>query len=137
MLGADAVLAEMEALTEQIGLPFQRWQLALLATGRLLLAGHADEAEAANERALELGIAASASPTRFGAYGGFLYAIRVHQGRLDEIADFFIDAARDNPSIAVAARRCRRSCSASSDASTKPASASPPKPRAGSTSPTT
>ena len=27
--------------------------------------------------------------------------IRHHQGRLDEIADFFLDAARDNPSIAV------------------------------------
>ncbi len=33
-------------------------------------------------------------------FGGFLRAIREHQGRLDEIADVFIDAARDNPSIA-------------------------------------
>ena len=33
-------------------------------------------------------------------FGAGLYVIRQHQGRLDEIADIFIDAARDNPSIA-------------------------------------
>jgi class 3 adenylate cyclase/tetratricopeptide (TPR) repeat protein len=100
LLGADTALSEFEALTETIGLRYQDWRFALLTTGRLLLAGYADQAETWNERALELGIAANA-PDAFGAYGGFLYAIRLHQGRLDEIADLFIDAARDNPSIAV------------------------------------
>jgi len=98
--GADIVVAELEDLTQRIGLPYQDWQFAIASTGRLLLAGSADEAEASNEQALELGLAFGA-PDAFGAYGGFLYAIRQHQGRLDEIADLFIDAARDNPSIAV------------------------------------
>ncbi len=57
-------------------------------------------ADATNEHALEPGLTANA-PEAFGAYGGFLYVIRLQQGRLDEIADPFIDAARDNPSIAV------------------------------------
>ena len=98
--GAEAVAAELEALTEQVGLPQQHFQHALVVTGGLLRAGRLDEADAANERALELGLAAN-TPEAFGAYGGYLYAIRLQQGRLDEIADLFIDAARDNPSIAV------------------------------------
>lgn len=98
--GADAVLRELEALTEAVGLPQQQWQVALMDTGRLLWAGDIVAADAANERALELGIAANA-PEAFGAYGGYLYAIRLNQGRLDEIADLLIDAARDNPSLAV------------------------------------
>jgi len=35
-----------------------------------------------------------------GVFGGLLYVIRQHQGRSGEIADLFLDAARDNPSIA-------------------------------------
>ena len=97
--GADGLLAGLEALSETIGLPFQDFQTAIVATGRLLLAGDVDRAEASNERALERGLAAG-SPDAFGAYGGYLYAIRLHQGRLEEIADLFIDAARDSPSIA-------------------------------------
>jgi class 3 adenylate cyclase/tetratricopeptide (TPR) repeat protein len=98
LAGADEVIAELQAITEQIGLPHQRWRVATLLTGRLLLAGRADEADAANERALELGTAAGA-PDALGAFGGLLYNIRRQQGRLDEIADFFLDVARDNPSI--------------------------------------
>lgn len=98
LASVDATLGEMDHLSEQIGLPNERWQLALLTTGRLLLDGRADDAEAANERALELGNA-SGSPDAIGAFGGLLYLIRRHQGRLDEIADFFVDIARENPSI--------------------------------------
>ncbi len=100
LAGADTVFGELEALTAMIGLPYQRWQVAMLATGRLLLAGQAAHADAANEHALELGLAV-ASPDAFGAYGGYLFMIRQHQGRVAEIADLLIDAARDNPSIAV------------------------------------
>ena len=99
IVGADTVLAEMEALTEMIGLAYQRWQYAILVTGRLLCAGHVEQAEAANERALQIGMNANA-PEALGAFGAGLYVVRQHQGRLDEIADFFVDAARDNPSIA-------------------------------------
>jgi class 3 adenylate cyclase/tetratricopeptide (TPR) repeat protein len=96
---ADAVLAEMESLAEAVSLPEQRLQVAEFMTAQLLLAGHAEEAETASERALEIGTAAGI-PETLAVFGGFLYSIRLHQGRLDEIVDFFIDAARDNPSIA-------------------------------------
>jgi tetratricopeptide (TPR) repeat protein len=98
IVAVDAALAESAALTEMVGLPYQRWQHAQAVTGRLLLGGHVDQAETANERALELGTAAGIAA--LPSYGGFLRGIREHQGRLDEIADFFVDAARDNPSIA-------------------------------------
>ena len=98
--GAEAVTGEQEALTEQVGLPHQQFQHTLVVTGGLLRAGRLDKADAANERALERGLTAN-RPEAFGAYGGYLYAIRLQQGRLDEIADLFIEAARDNPSIAV------------------------------------
>jgi tetratricopeptide (TPR) repeat protein len=98
--GVDRAAAEVARLVEQVGLPYQRWQVALLETSRLLLAGHVDEAESANERALELGTAAD-RPDALGAFGGILYLCRWHQGRIDEIVDFLIDVARDNPAIAV------------------------------------
>jgi class 3 adenylate cyclase/tetratricopeptide (TPR) repeat protein len=97
--GVDAAVSTMERIVEQVGLPHQRWQLAVLTTGRLLLAGRVDEADAANERALELGTAAD-RPDALGAYGGLMYICRWHQGRLDEIADFFLDVARESPAIA-------------------------------------
>jgi class 3 adenylate cyclase/tetratricopeptide (TPR) repeat protein len=97
---ANRVIAEMELLVEQIGLPHPRYQLALVETGRLLLRGSIDEADAANERALQVGIDGG-RPDAYGAHGGLLLLIRMHQGRIAEIADFFLDVARDNPSIAV------------------------------------
>ncbi|MGO9877486.1 MAG: hypothetical protein ACLPVY_27235, partial [Acidimicrobiia bacterium] len=99
LAGADAALAEMETLAKSVGLPYLNWQEAQFATGRLLLAGRASDAETANERLLELGTTAG-NPDVLASYGGLLYAIRLHQGRLDEIADLFLDFARDNPSIA-------------------------------------
>lgn len=97
--GADAARIQMGELTERVGLPYLQWGLQLLATGKLLLAGDADGAEASNERALALGTDAGVADA-LGTYGGLLFAIRLHQGRTHEIADFFIDVARDNPSIA-------------------------------------
>jgi tetratricopeptide (TPR) repeat protein len=96
---ADAVLAEIQALADEVGLPYLRYHAAQFTSGRLLLAGHAGDAETANERSLEAGMAA-AIPQSLAAYGGLLHAIRQHQGRLDEIAALLFDAARDNPSIA-------------------------------------
>ena len=46
-------------------------------------------------------------PARSAAYGAVLFEIRHHQGRLDEIADLFTQAAADNPAIAALPRRCR------------------------------
>jgi class 3 adenylate cyclase/tetratricopeptide (TPR) repeat protein len=97
--GAATVGSQMKQITQEIGLPYQRWRLALFETGRLLLAGYADQAETVNEGALELGTAAD-TPDALGAFGGMLFVIRAQQGRIDEIADFFLDVARDSPSIA-------------------------------------
>ena len=44
---------------------------------------------------------AAGSPEAMGAFGAILMHVRMLQGRLDEIADFFLDVARDNPSISV------------------------------------
>jgi tetratricopeptide (TPR) repeat protein len=96
--GVDAVLADFESLTSTLGLPGRDHVLGRFLIGRQLLAGHAGDAEATNERLLELGTGLEV-PNTLGTYGGFLFAIRQHQGRLDEIADLFIQAARDNPSI--------------------------------------
>jgi class 3 adenylate cyclase len=99
--GADVVLAELEELTEMVGLPWHRWQYARVFTGRLLLSGRLDEAEATNERALELATQAGAA-TALAVFGGIFLQIRRYQGRVDdEIADILINAARDNPSISV------------------------------------
>ncbi len=99
MAAADAGLAEMTALCEAVRLPYVRWQVTLFECGRTIVAGHADEAEAANERLLELGNAAEV-PQALATFGAILYCIRLQQGRLDEIVEFFIEAARGNPSIA-------------------------------------
>jgi tetratricopeptide (TPR) repeat protein len=96
--GVNAVVAEMEQITERVGLPYQQHAFLLATISRLQLEGHASEAEAANERMLEVGTAA-AIPEALGTYGALLRLIRSHQGRVDEIADFFLDIARDNPSI--------------------------------------
>jgi tetratricopeptide (TPR) repeat protein len=97
--GADEALAEMQSLTESLGLPAYRYDVGLLSMGRALLAGRVDEVETANEESLQLGLAINAA-IPLASYGGYLYMIREHQGRLDELADFFLDAARDNPSLA-------------------------------------
>jgi tetratricopeptide (TPR) repeat protein len=47
---------------------------------------------------LAFGTAAGAAEA-LGAYGGILHAIGQHRGRLDEIAELLVEAARDNPSI--------------------------------------
>ncbi len=95
---ADATLGEYQALVDALGLPHLDWQPSQFIAGNLLLAGRSDEAEGAIEHLLELGTAAG-SPDVLGAYGGLLYAIRWQQGRTEEIADFFLDVARENPSI--------------------------------------
>jgi class 3 adenylate cyclase/tetratricopeptide (TPR) repeat protein len=95
---ADRVLGELDGLEHRIGLPFVSYETQLLRTGRLLLAGDADAAEASNETMLELGNAAGAAEA-IGSYGGLVYAICEHRGTTDTIVEFFVQAAVDNPSI--------------------------------------
>jgi tetratricopeptide (TPR) repeat protein len=97
--GADQLIREFRVLNDAVGLPELGYEYALLTAGRLLLAGDTGLAEVENDAMLQKGTAANV-PEVLASYGGLLYAIREHQGRLDEIADFFLDAARENPSIA-------------------------------------
>jgi hypothetical protein len=99
LAGACTAIDDMAMLADQLGLPNELWMGAIARAWGLLLAGHADDAEQAAQHALELGISAG-RPEALTTFGGHLYLIRQHQGRLDEMADPFIDAARDNPSIA-------------------------------------
>jgi class 3 adenylate cyclase/tetratricopeptide (TPR) repeat protein len=95
---ANSLIAEIESIAQRVAVPYLQWQIAGLAVCQLTLAGRVDEAEAANERALEIGTAGAVSEA-MAAFGGLLYNIRQHQGRLGEIVDFFLNVARDNPSI--------------------------------------
>ena len=99
LAGARTAIDDMATLADQLGLPNELWMVAIARTGGLLLAGHADDAEQANQHTLELGISAGKDEA-LAAFGGNLYGVRQQQGRVDEMADLFIDAARDNPSLA-------------------------------------
>ena len=99
LAGARTAIDDMATLADQLRLPHELWMVAIARDGGLLLAGHADDAEQANQHTLELGISAG-RPEALAVFGGNLYLIRQHQGRVDEMADLFIDAARDNPSFA-------------------------------------
>ncbi len=99
LAGAGTAIDDMATLADQLGLPAELYTVALSRTGGLLLAGHADDAERANQHTLELSMSAG-KPEALAVFGGMLYLVRQHQGRVDEMADLFIDAARDDPSIA-------------------------------------
>jgi class 3 adenylate cyclase/tetratricopeptide (TPR) repeat protein len=95
---ADRRMREIQALAEEVGLPQVQYECALATTGRLLFAGDADAAEVSIDAVLKFGTAAG-NPDALSAYGGILYGIGEHRGRIDEIAEFLMQAAIDNPSI--------------------------------------
>ena len=64
------------------------------------MSGDLAAAEASNDAALEIGARIDA-PEAMAAYGSVLFVIRNQQGRLDEIADLFTQAAADNPALSV------------------------------------
>lgn len=96
---AASTIATMQELAGWIGLPYTDYLLAQFITGHLVNQGRTDDAEAANERLLEIATRAGAADVA-AVYGGLLTAIRWQQGRLDELVDFFIEMALDNPSVA-------------------------------------
>jgi class 3 adenylate cyclase/tetratricopeptide (TPR) repeat protein len=94
----DRRLEELSALVEQTGLPDWQWWPSNLRAGRRLLSGDIAGAEAAADEYLAIGARLSPSGTLV-AYGAHLYEIRLQQGRVDEIADLFIQAADANRAI--------------------------------------
>ena len=96
----DRWLSEMQTLVEQTGLPRYEWEYKIFHTSRLHLSGDLVAAEASNEATLEIGARIDA-PGALAAFGAVLFVIRNQQGRLDEIADLFTQAAADNPALPV------------------------------------
>jgi tetratricopeptide (TPR) repeat protein len=96
---ADRRLDEMDALVGQTGLPYYQWQQLIARSWRLTLSGDLAGAETAIDESLEIG-ARIGAPAAMGVYGAILWETRRQQGRLDEIAEFFVQAATDNPAIA-------------------------------------
>ena len=96
----DRRLDEMQVLADETGLPYRQWELATCRCWRLIMSGDLGEAEATSDAALELGMRIGA-PEATAAYGGFLYEMRRRQGRLDEIAELFVQAVADFPAVAV------------------------------------
>jgi class 3 adenylate cyclase/tetratricopeptide (TPR) repeat protein len=96
----DRLLSEMQDLVRQTGFPYYQWEQELFRSCRFLLSGDLAAADTCNTAALDMG-ARIGAPEAMGAYGAVLFEIRYQQGRLDEIADLFTQAATDNPALAV------------------------------------
>jgi tetratricopeptide (TPR) repeat protein len=94
----DERLNDMAVIVEATSLPYLRVLLLLSRHWRLLLAGRTDDAEAAANEVLDLGNRIGLAET-FGLYGAQLFRIRHEQGRLNEIVEFFAQAAADNPTL--------------------------------------
>ena len=94
----DRRQTEMRDLVRQTGFPYYQWEQELFRSCRLLLSGDLADADTSNSAALEMG-ARLGAPEAMGAFGAVLFAIRLQQGRLNEIADLFTQAAADNPAI--------------------------------------
>ena len=97
---ADRQLSEMQTLVHQTGIPVYEWDWEIHRSCRLCLSGDLAAAEASNDTALEIGARIDA-PQAMAAYGSVLFVMRNQQGRLDEIADLFTQAAADNPALSV------------------------------------
>lgn len=79
----DASQRAHAELAEELGQPFHRWRVRVLAAMRAVLSGRLADAERLIEEALQLG--QRATPNALLVYGVQLYGLRREQGRLDEI----------------------------------------------------
>jgi tetratricopeptide (TPR) repeat protein len=95
---ADAILDDLLERSRDLGLPLPMWQALLNRGARELRLGDAEAAEATADEALALAARAGMVES-MGAYGGQLFNIRAHQGRLGELAELFAAAAEENASI--------------------------------------
>jgi tetratricopeptide (TPR) repeat protein len=98
LLEVDRRIEEMGALVERTGLPFCQWELLLTRTWRAILAGDLATGERLNDEALAVGSDIGV-PEALGAWGGVLYEVRLHQGRIEELIDAFAQTVAENPAI--------------------------------------
>jgi hypothetical protein len=96
MKAADDALERKAALAERIGRPVMRWETLFQRAARAYLGGRLDEAEALATEAAQVG---SGQPDAGAIYAAQIVTIRYDQGRLDEFADLFADAAAKNKGL--------------------------------------
>jgi len=96
----DRRLDQIQARASQLGQPLVDHWLNLHRSWRALLAGDQQEAEALAIQALRVA-EASGNPEGRIFYAGQLFAIRMVQGRLDELVDLVAQVAADTPGVPV------------------------------------
>ncbi len=96
--GSDATFDEAQAHASALHLPYAEWQVRIDQSAYAARAADYAAAEAHADAALALATRAGFTEG-FGTYGGQLADIRTAQGRADEIAEFFIEAAMAMPTI--------------------------------------
>ncbi|HEV3311117.1 MAG TPA: BTAD domain-containing putative transcriptional regulator [Chloroflexota bacterium] len=92
---------EFTRLASEIGQPLLEYQALFNRSWCALLAGDITQAEALTNFAFKIGNETE-QPDAPLMYFGQLFAIRLHQGRLDEIADEMVRTAKENPGISAA-----------------------------------
>jgi tetratricopeptide (TPR) repeat protein len=95
---AYRVYDEFAERASALNLPYPRWQMHLTQSGLAAMRGEFSMAESLADAGLALaesaGIAAG-----LAVYGGHLVNLRFVQGRVDEVIDFFVEAAEAAPMI--------------------------------------
>jgi class 3 adenylate cyclase/tetratricopeptide (TPR) repeat protein len=96
----DRHLADMSLLADELAQPWLQHLTLNNQAWRALLAGRVEEAEALATRSFEIALdmgSADAIPS----FGGQLFVIRRHQGRLDELIDLLVRVLNENPRLVV------------------------------------
>jgi len=96
--GADQAFSKAAAIADVLRSPFPTWHVLIEQSARAARAGDFATAEALADDALGLATRAGFG-AGLGVYGGQLYDLRTAQGRGEEIAEFFVDAADAMPMI--------------------------------------
>ena len=89
---------ELARLASEVGQPMLKWTSAFNRSWSTLLGGDVARAEILAEEALQIGIE-SGEPDIMAFYGGQLFALRWHEGRMDEIVEIIAQVAVDNPGL--------------------------------------
>ena len=95
---AYRVYDEFAERASALNLPYPRWQMHLTQSGLAAMRGEFPMAESLADAGLALAESAGI-PAGLPAYGGQLVNLRFVQGRVDEVIEFFVEAAEAAPMI--------------------------------------
>jgi class 3 adenylate cyclase/tetratricopeptide (TPR) repeat protein len=87
-------------LAAEVGQPILKWTDAAQRGWSVLLAGDAELADALVTESLQVGLE-TGQPDAFPIYGGQLFCIRWHQGRLGEIVDVMVQTASEHSGLSI------------------------------------